>query len=150
MSNQVNNHQVRAIELIRTGQLDKAEIEIRSAISIDPDDAWNYMYLGNIHYHRGDFAAALAEFQELAEVWPGGSPPHWAMGDLYRSLGEIARATDSYLAAVRICPVDHVARQRLRRWLDKLDEIYGENSGDSQLKKMRNYPKRGGKGNDSK
>jgi tetratricopeptide (TPR) repeat protein len=118
--------QKQALSLVRLGQFDEAEKVIRMAIATDPTDAWNYMYLGNIFYHRGEHSAALAEFKKLIEVWSDASPPHWSMGDVYRTLGDIKHATESYLAAVRIDPSDAVARKRLRRCMDELDDLYND------------------------
>lgn len=126
MESPSGEYQRRAKELIKNGQIDDAEREIRLAIDSDPHDAWNYLYLGNIHYGRGDFQAALKQFEELAAAWDDGSPAHWAMGDVYRTLGDVRRSTECYLNAVRMDPEEPIGRRRLRRCMYELDEMYAE------------------------
>jgi len=119
------NFQDNGYTLIERGQIDDAEAYIRAAIALNPDDAWNYMYLGNIHFHRNNFTAALDQFNKLAKSWTGSGAPHWAMGQVYYALGQIEEANRAFLEAVRVEPDSSVVRRQLRRWLDELDEIYG-------------------------
>src|SRR5262249_43997183 len=59
---------------------------------------------GNIYLQRGDFQAAIADFDSAIRLDPNDYYPRWGRGRAYTRQGEHAKALADYTAALRLNP----------------------------------------------
>lgn len=80
---------------------EQAESYFRQSLAGDPDGFSARLGLGYLYYDRGDFAAALSEFERLVSSDPRAADAHYALG----------------LAAMRLCRQED-ARRGFNRYLE--------------------------------
>ncbi len=57
-----------ALDLLRQGKLDAAELLLQQVLALTPDPARVYYELGRIHEQRGDSLKAIAAFKEGIKI----------------------------------------------------------------------------------
>lgn len=105
----------------RDGDLERAASLYELALADDPDHGDTLYYLGNFRYARGETAAALAHFEHLAEVEPGGLRS-WQQLSLARGQGRSgwvggrAGAEVAARRALELVRTDSLNYELLARW----------------------------------
>jgi|GEM_PF-2987495 len=61
-----------ALDLLRQGKLDSAELLLQQVLPLTPDPARVYYELGRIHEQRGDSMKAIAAFKEGIKIYEQG------------------------------------------------------------------------------
>ncbi|AHG90594.1 Tetratricopeptide TPR_2 repeat-containing protein [Gemmatirosa kalamazoonensis] len=89
---------LRALFEQRVGDLDAAEAWLTQAIALDPRAALPRAHLGEVVYHRGEPARALAVLDGAIALAPEHADAHWVRGFV---LGELGRADDAAAATAR-------------------------------------------------
>jgi Tfp pilus assembly protein PilF len=75
--------------------------------TLDPGEkALPRYHRGNLRYDAGDYAGALADFDEVIMVVPDYAPAYGGRADSYRQLGDFARAAAESREAARLAPED--------------------------------------------
>lgn len=70
------------------------------------EKALPHYHRGNLRYDGGDYAGALADFNEVIMVVPDYGPAYGGRADSYRQLGDFARAAAESREAARLAPED--------------------------------------------
>ena len=70
----------------------KAEVHLREAIRLNPNDAPAYFQLGNVLEDNGQTKDAIDQFQAAARLDPAYAEPHYALARIYRKLGNAAES----------------------------------------------------------
>ena len=100
-------------DLLQLGRWDAAVKVNRAAVRAWPINPTPYASLSGAVSKRWGQEAALAEMQELAEVYPDIPWPLVQIGDLYRRAGDRAAAQSWYEKAAAIAPDERAIRERL-------------------------------------
>jgi tetratricopeptide (TPR) repeat protein len=71
-----------------------AQVEslLNKALFLDPKHGGAYLLLGILYSDRGDFPKAIAAYQQAIEADPQMEEPHYRLAQIYRRVGEKARA----------------------------------------------------------
>ena len=101
------------------GDEGKAEIHLRRAIVLNPNDGWAHIYLGNLLWRGFAYGEAEAEFKTAVAVWPKSSIPPWCLAMYYDWENHSRQAGRYYRLALEINPTDTVALDRYARFLRK-------------------------------
>jgi tol-pal system protein YbgF len=110
-----------AVELVRTGQHDRAVTALRAFIANHPrhDYADNAQYwLGEAFYATKDFARALIEFRAVIETYPRGNKVPDALlkvGYCYQAMGQTAKARAVLEQVVNLYPKTEPAALAAKR-----------------------------------
>lgn len=115
------------------GDHEKAEVEFRKALALDPKLLEARMHMVLIYLHRGEKPKARAEIERLREEYPNDVGVHFVRGILARLDGEYDRALRSFDRMVRLNPAElvvasynrariHVYRQEYEEALAELDK----------------------------
>ena len=85
----------KAQQSMDAGDLDKARIELKNVLQIDPKDAPAYFMLGNIFERKQEFRKAFANYSRAAEMDPENAEYQAKLGRFYLVLaGDIDTATE--------------------------------------------------------
>ena len=85
----------KAEKSLIAGDLDKARIELKNVLQIDPKDARAYFKLGNILERKQDFRVAFGNYNKAAELDPDNSEYQAKLGRFYLVLaGDIEKAEE--------------------------------------------------------
>ena len=85
----------KAEKSLNAGDLDKARIELKNVLQIDPKDAQAYFKLGNIFERKKDFRKAFGNYNKAAELDPENSEYQAKLGRFHLVLaGDIDAATE--------------------------------------------------------
>ena len=98
-------------------QLDQTHAYYSRALSVNPDDGWTHVYMGNLCYALACYVEAEAHFKRAIELLPGVACPHWCLADVYDKQGYWSRTEQQYRRAVDTDPSDSKARQKLAAWV---------------------------------
>ena len=80
---------------IEAGDLDKARIELKNVLQIDPKDAQAYFQLGNVFEQKKDYRKAFGNYSKATELNPENLEYHAKIGRFYLALaGDIDRAIE--------------------------------------------------------
>lgn len=101
---------------VKLQEFEKANDYYTRALAIDPDDAWTYLYLGNLFYALNLYDDAIAAFSHAAELMPGVACSLWCLGDAYDARGEFKTAEYYYKKAVEVEPDCPQAKENLEDW----------------------------------
>jgi tetratricopeptide (TPR) repeat protein len=97
---------------LELGQLDDAERTFQQCLRLDPNDADALTMLGNVHYSRRAFDAAIQCYRRSISI----EPTPYALTNLGAALGELGdarAATDAFNQALALDPTYHQARRGL-------------------------------------
>ena len=98
------------------GEKDVAIVLLREALSIDPTDRLLRFELAALLDETDQPLAALAAYEALAATDPEDAEPWRQAGHLLRRRGDLAKARDAYIEALRLKP----GIQDCAEWLDRL------------------------------
>ncbi|HMA47483.1 MAG TPA: tetratricopeptide repeat protein [Frankiaceae bacterium] len=100
---------------------DAAALEqLERAIAIDPNNAYAYFFLAQLHLHTHSYDQAIA-FADRAASLSAGTSPEWTsrawalQGNAYEAAGRFADARQAYLRAVHAAPNNLAALAGLAR-----------------------------------
>lgn len=74
---------------------DKAAVEIKNALQIDPRHAEAFYLLGEVELKRGDFSRAFSAYARAVELDPGHLEAQIAVARFYLLWGDVAKATET-------------------------------------------------------
>jgi tetratricopeptide (TPR) repeat protein len=98
------DHFKNAEGYLSKGELDKAEAEVKTAISLDPNHPVPHLLLGDILFEREVYEKALLEYERASELDTTKGIPYAKMGEVYVRLGKYHQAHDALRTAVRLDP----------------------------------------------
>jgi tetratricopeptide (TPR) repeat protein len=85
----------KAEQSLNAGDLDKARIELKEVLQIDPRDAGAWFRLGNILERKKEFNKALGNYSKAAELDPENNAYQAKLGRFYLIVGsDIEKATE--------------------------------------------------------
>lgn len=85
----------KAMLSLEVGNLDKARIELKNVLQIDPKDAQAYFQLGNVFELQKNYQKAFGHYKKAAELDPANFEVHAKIGRYYLVLGgDIDRAIE--------------------------------------------------------
>jgi DNA-binding SARP family transcriptional activator/TolB-like protein/Tfp pilus assembly protein PilF len=88
-------------------RLERAEVLLRRAISLNPHTTLAYFYLGMLEKNRGRPHAALAAFTKVLELNPSYAPAYAQVGHVLSRIGKLNEAIEQVRYAIRLSPKDH-------------------------------------------
>lgn len=95
---------VAALELLKTGQLRQAEVNLEEIVRARPDLVEAHLNLGWARLHLGRFAAAVDALRAGLALRPNHAAGHHLLGLALRELGRFAEAELAYQEALRHDP----------------------------------------------
>jgi tetratricopeptide (TPR) repeat protein len=104
---------------IREKNYEAATKALQRSLELDCDDAWTYMYLGNVCHHQDGPEDALGFFQHAAQLMPDNSSPCWCIAEMYEKLKLYDTADAFYEKAVEIDPDDEDSIRKLKKWKEQ-------------------------------
>jgi hypothetical protein len=100
---------------------DAAALEqLERAIAVDPNNAYAYFFLAQLHFRTRNYDQAIA-FADRAATLSAGASPEWTsrawclQGNAFEAAGRFADARQAYLRAVRAAPNNIAAAVGLAR-----------------------------------
>ena len=78
----------KAKKSLSAGDLDKARIELKNVLQIDPKDAQAYFQLGNIFDRKKEFTKAFSNYRKAAELNPENTEYQAKLGRYYLILAK--------------------------------------------------------------
>ena len=73
----------KAITSIETGDLDKARIELKNVLQIDPKDSEAYYQLGKVYEQQKEYRKAYGNYLKAEELNPQDTRVHAKLGRFY-------------------------------------------------------------------
>jgi len=80
-----------AVAYLRLNRINDALTEAKKAVDLDPKDPYAHYVLGNAHFQKGDYTAALPELERVMVLGPTFDAAH-ALGVTYLHLKQLDRA----------------------------------------------------------
>jgi tetratricopeptide (TPR) repeat protein len=105
-------HDSLGVYLASQGDTDEAVAHFRAAIAIRPDDLPANLNLGTYEHGRGNFPAAIARYQMVAEHAADlgvRSKAYANLGSVYRQMGDVPKAKAYFEAAVHFASSNTLA-----------------------------------------
>jgi len=128
----VNQKNKEGAELYRQGKLDDALRAFTEAQIESPDAPEIHYNIGNVHFKKGEFDKATAEYRAALR----GNPEvvkrsHYATGNVHFRKQDLDSAVQAYKAALRVDPNDLETRQNFELSLrhKEAEETKGEQGG---------------------
>lgn len=104
---------------VKGDELGKAKSAYEKSLALDPSDAWTHLYLGNWHYHGGEYDLALSSFLEATELIPDHPIAFWCAADMQEKLGNLEAADAMFKQALALGLNDDTARSKHDAWLQR-------------------------------
>jgi tetratricopeptide (TPR) repeat protein len=95
----------------------QSENLLEKAVALDPKFAEANLQLGILRAERGDFAAALRDYQKAMDADPQLGEAHYRMALAYKRTGDAAKAQHEFQAYEQIEKTEAAAAERQRREL---------------------------------
>jgi superkiller protein 3 len=109
-------HREMGFVLAQEREWQKAEVELRKAIELDPADIWAHIYLGSCLLGLSHRDGAMAEFEIAAKLDPAMPLPLWSLGKIYERGGAVHVARGYFERALALDPKDEEALAGLARF----------------------------------
>ena len=111
---------LRALELLDKGEIDKAEATLKRALTADIMYGPAHNNLGKVYFRQNKLYLAAWEFEYAAKLMPHQPEPKNNMGLVFEAAGKWDEAVDHYSKALALEPdnpelIGNTARARLRR-----------------------------------
>lgn len=103
------------------GLRQEAEDKLRTELSLDRDDRWTPLYLGNVLWAQGKLAEAELIFRQASESAPLWGLPHRLLANVYQENGRVQDALEHYRLAAALAPEDADGAFLLAHLLAALD-----------------------------
>lgn len=85
----------KAEQSLTAGDLDKARIELKNVLQIDPKDAQAWFKLGTVFERQKEYRKAFGRYSKAAELDPGNAEYQGKLGRFYLILaGDVEKATE--------------------------------------------------------
>ena len=98
----------KAEQSIKAGDLEKARIELKNALQIDPKDAVAFFKLGNVYERQKDYSKAFANYSKAEELDPENTEYHAKIGRFYLVLARDVEKAKEKLALIQNANKDDV------------------------------------------
>jgi len=97
--------------------LDKATLEYKNALAINPSYPFSQLNLGFAYFNKKDYEKAMEIFRKVAEENPNYNPSllHYGFGLVYQKKGALNKAIKEYELALKINPNNIYAKQMLEQ-----------------------------------
>ena len=93
----------KAEQSIKAGDLEKARIELKNVLQIDPKDAAAFYKLGTVYEHQKDYRKAFANYSKAESLSPDNPEYHAKIGRFYLVLaGDIEKAKEELTLVQKI------------------------------------------------
>lgn len=100
------NYYVQAVEAYNAGDTNRAIVLLNEAVRQNPDLRMARAMLGDLQRARGDYAAAIPNYERLVKLDPYSSANHYKLGLSYQLVNRLKEAAASYLRALKLDPKD--------------------------------------------
>ena len=107
----------RGADLLTQGDLEKAGVEIRNVLQIDPRNARALLVAAQLSEAENDMRKAFAQYQKAAELDPGLVDARAGIARLYLVTGDFARAKEAIEAVLAADPQHSRGRTLQAGWL---------------------------------
>jgi Flp pilus assembly protein TadD len=124
---------LRARVHTESGEVEKAEAELRRAVALRPAYAEAWSDLGQSRKNLGDDAGALAAFERAVEINPDGPVAQTRLGSLYLQLGKPGDAVRHLERAARLSPDNQTALNSLQLALREIGQTERADQVKAQL-----------------
>lgn len=88
------------------GELEKAVLEYKDAIKVDPYEPSTHYNLGNVYFKMGLFEEAIKEYKTSIMLNSDYTDAHYNLGSLYAKMGKFENAIGEYKIVIKLKP-DH-------------------------------------------
>lgn len=95
------------------GERDRAELEYRELLAMNPESLWGHVRLGNLAEGRNDPARAEAHYRAAVAAVPRYHLGHSLLGSALRRMGRCDDAEREYRIALQLYAGDRIARRGL-------------------------------------
>lgn len=95
-------------------KIDAVELELKTAIELDPHLGDAYLQLGILRSKREDLPGAIAALQKAVETTPLPDEAHYRLAQVYRRTGEVDKATKEIELFKKISELKNVEAERER------------------------------------
>jgi tetratricopeptide (TPR) repeat protein len=98
------HYSLGATYMMQSGEpaYDKAELEFRKEIVLDPNNSLAYMPLGRIAMSKHKYGEAETDLKHAVELNPQGAGNYLILGQLYKEIGKVAEAETSFRKAIML------------------------------------------------
>jgi serine/threonine protein kinase/Flp pilus assembly protein TadD len=124
------DHYALARSLVRSGDLERAAVEAKRAVRLQPQGLWPNFYQGLCAYRRGRYADAVTAYSVCIGAAPEATGCFYNRALAYEALGEMGQALDDYDQALRLDPTLAAAavnrgmlHYRAKRYADALADL---------------------------
>ncbi|MEY8688787.1 MAG: tetratricopeptide repeat protein [Leptothrix sp. (in: b-proteobacteria)] len=93
-------------DFVGAGDLDKANVEVRNVLQIDPKSARAYLIAGQVEDAKSNFRGAYAHYQKVLELQPGVIGAQLGLARLYLLSGEVDNAEQQINAVLKVEPAN--------------------------------------------
>ena len=102
----------RGKNYLESKNYDKAKIEFKNVLQIDPKDADAHMQLGKVEEKRQNFPKAFSAYEKAAELRPDWIEPKARMAQFYLAQASVlkARSDEKHAANVLALAQEHIER----------------------------------------
>lgn len=91
----VNRHISKGTELYDSNEFDKARIEFKNALQIDPNSAEAYLYLGKIEDQNKNLNKAVGYYYKATELSPGMIEAHTRLGRIFLQQAALSKSRNN-------------------------------------------------------
>lgn len=102
-----------AIRYFRAKEYDKAAVELRRAVELNPEFDEAHLQLGLAYHRMGKLNEAISHFQRALEISPRYAAAHSNLGSIYYFKGMLEEAAHEFKAALKIDPYLPVVHNNL-------------------------------------
>jgi tetratricopeptide (TPR) repeat protein len=109
------DHYDRGVAYEQQGEHEKAEVQMRRAVELNPHDAEALVHLCDLLLNREQAEEALPLCSRAVQADPTSAPAHYRLGLALERLGRSAESVMHYEQATRLAPDASAARTALER-----------------------------------
>jgi len=113
---------IRALELMKSGNMDEAISVLTTLIDADPDDAEIHTYLGMAYHKKGDRLHSIHHFEEALRN-DESARSYYNLGMVYEYAHRIDEAVREYQVALSLDPGYKKAEEALARLKSQFESV---------------------------
>jgi superkiller protein 3 len=95
-------HNNQGVALLAQNDLDRAEVEFKTACELDPLYADAFNNLGLIYKYKGQFQLSISALETAAKLKPKWAAPHSHLGAVYLATGDLDKAVKALTKATNL------------------------------------------------